>query len=61
MPLTLDRSEEIVAAWRSGADVEGWDNPAGPLFIGDYAESEITLTALDTRMASSCTCSRFCC
>ncbi|MET8143624.1 DUF6229 family protein [Sphaerisporangium sp. NPDC005288] len=61
MPLTLDRSEEIVAAWRSGADVEGWDNPAGPLFIGDYAESEITLTALDTRLASSCTCSRFCC
>ncbi|MFC7382401.1 MULTISPECIES: DUF6229 family protein [Sphaerisporangium] len=61
MPLTLDRSEEIVSAWRSGADVEGWDNPAGPLFIGDYAESEITLTALDTRLASSCTCSRFCC
>ncbi|MET8156095.1 DUF6229 family protein [Sphaerisporangium sp. NPDC005289] len=61
MPLTLERSEEIVAAWRSGADVEGWDNPAGPLFIGDYAESEITLTALDTRLASSCTCSRFCC
>ncbi|MBO4272323.1 DUF6229 family protein [Microbispora sp. NPDC004025] len=61
MPVTLERSEEIVAAWRSGADVEGWDSPAGPLFIGEYAESEITLTALDTRLASSCTCSRFCC
>jgi uncharacterized protein DUF6229 len=61
MPVTLERSEEIVSAWRSGTDVEGWDNPAGPLFIGDYAESEITLTAMDTRLASSCTCSRFCC
>ncbi|WP_208758842.1 MULTISPECIES: DUF6229 family protein [Microbispora] len=55
MPVTLDRSEEIVSAWRSGADVEGWDSPAGPLFIGEYAESEITLTALDTRRPSSCT------
>ncbi|MEV4455794.1 DUF6229 family protein [Microbispora sp. NPDC049633] len=61
MPVILERSEEIVAAWRSGSDVEGWGSPAGPLFIGEYAESEITLTALDTRLASSCTCSRFCC
>ena len=61
MPITLAHPEEIASAWRSGAEVEGWDNPAGPLFIGDYAESEITLTALDTRLASSCTCSRFCC
>ncbi|MCA2230073.1 MULTISPECIES: DUF6229 family protein [Nonomuraea] len=57
MPVTLGRSEEIVAAWRGGtATIE--DNPAGPLFMSEYAESEITMVRDDTRRPSSCTGNR---
>ncbi|MEU7827752.1 MULTISPECIES: DUF6229 family protein [unclassified Nonomuraea] len=63
MPVTLGRSEEIVAAWRSGtATIE--DNPAGPLLTGEYAESEITMALMDTtKRASACTAGRtgLCC
>jgi hypothetical protein len=40
--LELARAEEIVAAWRSGADVAS--NPAGPLFGGEHTEADITMT-----------------
>lgn len=60
-------ADELVARWRLGLDEDGWDNPAGPLFIGGYAESEITMTGSMTKdpftMGSICTaghCS-FCC
>lgn len=40
--LELARAEEIIAAWRSGADLEG--NPAGPLFSGEHTEADVTMT-----------------
>jgi hypothetical protein len=58
MSVALERSEEIVAAWRSGAATdEGWDNPAGPLFVGgEYAESELTTALTDTTLRpTACT------
>ncbi|WP_214416725.1 DUF6229 family protein [Sphaerisporangium fuscum] len=55
MPLVLERSEEIIAAWRDGT---ASDNPAGPLMSSEYAESEITMRAFDTRIPSSCSGSR---
>lgn len=56
---------QIVSAWRSGDDVEGYDNPAGPLYIGGpNAEAELAEAdfALGTH-CSSCTASRpgYCC
>jgi predicted Zn-dependent protease len=45
--LTPERADEVIAAWLGGAEdvVAGWDNPAGPLFIGGkYAEADITMT-----------------
>ncbi|GII66143.1 hypothetical protein Skr01_62280 [Sphaerisporangium krabiense] len=55
MPVTTERSEEIIAAWRSGAaDIDGWENPAGPL-LSRYAESELTTAFIETRRASACT------
>ncbi|GII87871.1 hypothetical protein Ssi03_58610 [Sphaerisporangium siamense] len=54
MPVTLERSEQIIAAWRSGADVDGWENPAGPL-LSEYAESEITTAFGETRRPTACT------
>jgi hypothetical protein len=66
--LAPERSvEEIVAGWRRGLDEDGWDNPAGPRFIGDYAEFEITMTGNQTKdpytMGSVCTAGwcTFCC
>jgi hypothetical protein len=58
----LERPEEIVARWRTGAA----DSPAGPLFIGGrYAEAELIEPArLETQQpCSACTASRtvFCC
>lgn len=48
MPTTLapERADEIITRWLDGTDpVDGWDSPAGPLFMsGKYAEYEITLT-----------------
>jgi len=57
--LTTDLADEIIAGWRSGTILEGWDNPAGPLFpAGKYAEHEITMTGGGTTRCSSCTGSR---
>ncbi|GII87872.1 hypothetical protein Ssi03_58620 [Sphaerisporangium siamense] len=53
MPVTTERSEEIIAAWRSGADVDGWENPAGPL-LSAYAESDLTTAFVETRRATAC-------
>jgi len=45
--MTDEQIDRIVAAWRSGQDANGWENPAGPLFAaGDYAESEITMEGI---------------
>jgi hypothetical protein len=62
--VTAERAEEIVVGWRTAdLPVDGWDNPAGPLFPGsDFAESEITMTGGGTR-CSGCSASytRVCC
>jgi hypothetical protein len=46
--LSEEQADRIVAGWRSGEQtVEGWENPAGPLFAGgEYAEAEITMEAI---------------
>ncbi|GII66144.1 hypothetical protein Skr01_62290 [Sphaerisporangium krabiense] len=55
MPVPLERSEQIIAAWRSGAaDADGWENPAGPP-LARYAESEITAAFAETRRPTACT------
>jgi hypothetical protein len=50
-------AEELVADWRRGLD--DWDNPAGPRFMQEYTESEITMTGGwsndEHTMGSSCT------
>ena len=40
--LELTRVEDVIAAWRSGAELD--DNPAGPLFSGEHTEADITMT-----------------
>lgn len=44
--LTPERADDIIAGWLTGTDVvDGWDNPAGPLFIsGKYAEADVAMT-----------------
>jgi len=73
--LTDAQVDEIVAAWRTGKEADGWENPAGPLFAaGTYAEAEITMEAIfastgcnppppGTGQCSACTSSRniLCC
>jgi hypothetical protein len=40
-----EQADEIITGWLAGIDLQGWDNPAGPLFIsGKYAEADITAT-----------------
>jgi hypothetical protein len=41
-----ERPDEIITTWLDGNDpIDGWDNPAGPLFLsGKHAEYEITAT-----------------
>lgn len=39
--LELVKAEEIIAAWRAGAEA---DNPAGPIFGGEHTEADITMT-----------------
>lgn len=58
---------EIVADWRRGLDHDELENPAGPLFFGEYPEFDLTKTggnSLDPMTVGSvCTagsCS-FCC
>jgi hypothetical protein len=36
--------DEVIAGWRSGTDLDGPANPAGPVFSEGHAEQEITLT-----------------
>ena len=57
MPATnLTSAEEIVAGWRTGRTVDGWDSPAGPLFSsGAYAEEDITFTEAGCTATSGCT------
>ncbi|BCJ70109.1 MULTISPECIES: DUF6229 family protein [Polymorphospora] len=44
--LAPERADEIIESWLTGtAPVDGWENPAGPLFnSGRYAEYDITAT-----------------
>ncbi|MEV0583992.1 DUF6229 family protein [Nonomuraea sp. NPDC050310] len=62
MTVTLDRAEEIIAAWRAGEEP---DSPAGPLLPGLYAESEITMTGpgYSGKCGTACSGSytRYCC
>ncbi|MDP9864480.1 MULTISPECIES: DUF6229 family protein [Streptosporangium] len=67
MSVTIEKAEEIIAAWRAGEEPgDGWDSPAGPLLpSGEYAESEITMTGppISGRCGTACTASptRYCC
>ncbi len=41
---TPELAERIVTGWVTGAPVEGWEDPAGPLFASSrFAEYEITM------------------
>jgi hypothetical protein len=53
-------ADEIIARWLTDTPVDGWDNPAGELFVsGGYAEQEITMTISPPgSRCSSCTGSR---
>jgi hypothetical protein len=53
--MTPEKVETIIGGWRRGIDEEGMASPAGPLFIGGYTESEITLTG-GTHTTASATC-----
>ena len=46
--LTQETAEQIIAGWRgTRPPVDGWENPAGPLFAaGEFAESDITMEAI---------------
>jgi hypothetical protein len=50
---TVDRGEDIVAGWRTGAPtLEESANPAGPLFVsGRFAASDL---AGDTKLQTLC-------
>lgn len=64
------QTEDIVSGWRNGADnVDGYENPAGPLYIGgaDAVEAALTssgnpsitmnsLTAVTCRPSACCVC-----
>jgi hypothetical protein len=52
--LAQERAAEVLANWRLGLDDKGLDNPAGPLFRSDYAESEITMTGDQTFVWETC-------
>ncbi|MEV0396615.1 DUF6229 family protein [Polymorphospora rubra] len=44
--LTPERADEIIESWLKGTEpIDGWENPAGPLFLGGkYTEADITAT-----------------
>jgi len=51
-------AERIVDGWLTGAPIEGWDDPAGPLFpAGEFAAYELTMPIAGTQ-CSICTGSR---
>jgi hypothetical protein len=39
-----ERASELVVELRRGLDLDGTQNPAGPLFADGYREFEITMT-----------------
>ncbi|MEN4902335.1 DUF6229 family protein [Luteimonas sp. TWI1437] len=59
--------DEIVGGWLSGADsVDGYENPAGALYVEGVAATEAAMTNTDLSLltqCSSCTASfpTFCC
>lgn len=61
------QTQDIVAGWLSGADsMNGYDNPAGPLYAEGKSVTEAAMTSGDIALltnCSSCTASRpgFCC
>jgi hypothetical protein len=42
--LAPERTESTLIDLRRGIDLDGLDNPAGPLFADSYREHEITMT-----------------
>lgn len=60
MLVTPERNvEEIIAGWRQGLDLDGLENPAGPLYAGgEFAEHEISLVG--TRNTGSTICGTWC-
>jgi hypothetical protein len=49
------RAEELIASWRTGGSLDGFENPAGPLFPGgEFAESELTMEIGCSRVSKSC-------
>lgn len=61
-------ADELIASWRLGLDEDGWDNPAGPKYIGGHVEFEIVDCGMGTTkdaptMGTGCTAGicRQCC
>jgi hypothetical protein len=64
MTTKLTQPDELISLWRSGVEVAGLGNPAGPLYTsGRWAESDLVATAAFITRCSSCTASRtsYCC
>lgn len=58
MTATLIHPDELVDLWRDGVEVEGADNPAGPVYTaGRWAESDLAMTWPPNTRCSSCTAS----
>lgn len=61
------QTQDIVAGWLSGADsMNGYDNPAGPLYAAGQDATEAAMTNPDMALmtnCSACTASRpgYCC
>ena len=51
--------QELISLWRSGVEVAGQDNPAGPLYTsGQWAECDLVASTAFITRCSSCTASR---
>jgi hypothetical protein len=56
MPTATLDAEEIVTGWLTDTPMDGWDSPAGPLYLGgEFAVQEITLTGNTGTNCSICT------
>lgn len=58
------QSNDIVSAWLKGADVDGYQNPAGPLYIEGEMAVEDAMRAPLTHSTSVSTCPNgrcYCC
>lgn len=55
---TLDAPElveEIVTGWLTDTPMDGWDSPAGPLYLGgEFAVQEITMTGNPGTILTNC-------